>query len=79
MLSVGYCHQPMSIARCASSVVRHQRFALNIICSKITGHRALIFGMKHCLGDLYQVCSKVPLGSKMALQMGVLGSKIKYT
>ena len=45
---VSYCHQAMS-------VVCRQQFALNGIVSKTI--RALIFGMKHCLVDLYRMRS----------------------
>ena len=33
-----------------------KQFVLNV-CSETTRPRALIFGMKHCLVNLYQVCS----------------------
>ena len=35
----------------------HQQFALNNIFSETTRPRALIYDLKHCLVDLYQVCS----------------------
>ena len=47
---------PLSVMRCLSCIVRHQQFALNDIFSETTRPRALIFGMKHCLVDFYQVC-----------------------
>ena len=37
--------------------MRRQQFALNNISSETIRPRALIFGMQHCLVDLYQVCS----------------------
>ena len=48
-LKVSYCHQPM-----AACVVRRPQFALNDI-SETSRPRALIFGMKHCSADIYQV------------------------
>ena len=38
--------------------------------SETTRPGALIFGMLHHLVDLYQVCSNVPLGPKMAPPQG---------
>ena len=37
-------------------VMCRKQFALNVF-SETTRPRALIFGMKHCLLDFYQVCS----------------------
>ena len=56
---VSYCHQRMSGVRRKSSVVRRpsSTIASNDISSETAKPRALIFGMKHCLVDLYQVCS----------------------
>ena len=59
----------MSVVRRASPVVNN--LLPNEIFSATTRHTALIFGMKHCLVDLYQVCSELPCG-------GGLGSKIIY-
>ena len=41
-----------------------------IFLSETIRHRALIFGMYHHLVDLYQVCSKMPQGLKMARPWG---------
>ena len=60
--------------RHALSVVCHQE--LNNIFSETTRPRALIFGMKHCLVDLYQVYSVGDAKVKMAVQRGFLGSKM---
>ena len=57
-LKVSYFHQPIFVDHCASSIVCSQQFALNSIFSETTTSRALIFGKKHCLVNLYQNCSK---------------------
>ena len=41
-----------------------------IFLSETIRHRVLIFGMKHHLLDIYQVCSNMPLGPKMAPPQG---------
>ena len=69
---MSYFHQPISVVRC-------QQFALNDIFSKTTRPRALIFGMKYCLVDLYQVYSNGAPGAQNGSVVGVLGSQIKYT
>ena len=51
-LRVSYCHQPMSVVRHMSSTI-----ASNDISSKTATPRALIFGQKHCLVDLFQIRS----------------------
>ena len=56
---MSFCHQPISVVRRVWCVVRRmserrQQFALNDIFSETT---MPIFDMKHCLVDLYQVCS----------------------
>ena len=43
---------------------------LKTVLSKTTRHRALIFGMKHHLVDLYQVCTNYAPGAKMAPSRG---------
>ena len=58
--------------------MRRQQVALNNISSEKTRHRALIFGMEHCLMDLYQVCSNGGHGVRNGPAAGVLGSKMKY-
>ena len=55
-LKVSYCHQPMSVVYRATSIVRRQQFALNDNFPVTTRRRSLVFGMKHCLVDLYKVC-----------------------
>ena len=50
---MSYCHQPMSIIHHAS--LGH--VSLCNLLSETTGPKALIFGIKHCLVDRYQVCS----------------------
>ena len=45
-----------AVSKCPSSVVCFQQFALNEIISDTTGFRALIFDIKNCLVNLYQVC-----------------------
>ena len=42
---VSYCHRPMSVVRCATSVVRRQQFVLNDNYFETAWPRALIFGM----------------------------------
>ena len=74
-LRVSYCHWPMSVVHRASSVVRRQQFALNNICSETASPRALIFGMWHCLIDLYRVCSKGGRGVRNGSAAGGLGFK----
>ena len=54
-MRVSYCHEPVSIVCHALSVIK-LFFSLNDIFSETTRPRALIFGMKHCLVDFYQVC-----------------------
>ena len=49
---MSYCHQPMSVVSRVSSTI-----ASNNISSETARPRTLIFGMKHCLVDLYQVSS----------------------
>ena len=49
---VSYCHQSMSVVRHPSSTITS-----NDISSETAKPRALIYGMQHCLVDLYQVCS----------------------
>ena len=46
-----------AISQSPSSVMRYQSCALNDIISETTRPSALIFEIKHCLVDLYQVCS----------------------
>ena len=78
---MSYCHGPMSVVRRASSVVRRasSTIALNNISSETARPRALIFGMEHCLMDLYQVCSNGGPGVRNGPAAGgVLGSKMKY-
>ena len=41
-----------------------------IFLSETTMPRALIFGMKHHLVDLYEVCANKSLGPKMVLPQG---------
>ena len=54
-----YCSspEPSSNVHRPSPVMRRQQFALNNIFSETTRPRLLIFGKKHCLEDLYQICS----------------------
>ena len=54
-LKISYCHQPVSVVSHVL-VMCHKQFALNIF-SETWRPRALIFVMKHCLVDLFQVCS----------------------
>ena len=42
-----------------------------IFLSETTRPRALLFGMKHHLVDLYQVCSNYSPGAKIGLASGV--------
>ena len=42
--------------------MRRQKLASNDIFSEITGHRPLIFGMKHCLVDFYKDFQLVAVG-----------------
>ena len=56
-LKVSYCHQPLSVMRRPWCFVFHQQFALNYILSGNSRPKALIFGMKHGLVNLYQVSS----------------------
>ena len=51
-----------------------QQFALNDIFSETARPRALIFDMKHCLIDLYQVCSNGAPGVRNGPVAEVLGS-----
>ena len=53
---MSYCHHqcPSSVMPCL--VVCHKQLGLNV-SSDTTRPRALIFGMKHCLVDLYPVYS----------------------
>ena len=67
---VSYCHQPMSVVRRASSTI-----ASNDISSETAKPRALIFGMLHCLVDLYQVCSNGGPGLQNGPTAGGLGFK----
>ena len=61
------CHQSISVVRRTSSTI-----CLNDIFSETTSPaRALIFGMKLCLVDLYQVYLNGGLGFKMALREGL--------
>ena len=69
-LSVTYCHQPMSI-------VHRQQFPLNDIFSETTTPRALICVTKHCLVDLYQVCSNSTPGVQNSSAVGGLGFENK--
>ena len=77
---VSYCHQPMSVMSQPSRVVHPASsttiFALNNISSETIRPRALIFGMKHFLVDLYQVFSNAVPGV-LALCWEVLCLKIK--
>ena len=61
---MSYCHQPMSVLR--HLVIFCKQFALHVFSATTRSRLALIFGMKHCLVDLYQVCSvgepKVQIG-----------------
>ena len=43
----------------------------NIFLSETTRPRALIFGMKHHLVDLYQVCSNLTPGGKNGPTLGI--------
>ena len=65
------------ITKCPSSVVRRQQFAINDIFSETAWPRALIFGMKHCLVDLYQVCSNGGLRVQNGRGAGGLGFETK--
>ena len=47
-------YHPSCLVCCPSLTIT---IALNNISSEITRPRAFIFGMYHCLVDLYQVCS----------------------
>ena len=67
---VSYCHQPMSGARRPSSTT-----ASNDILSETAKPRALIFGMQHCLVDLYQIYSNGGLGVQNGPAAGGLGFK----
>ena len=49
-----------------------------IFMSETTKHRALIFGMKHHLVDLYQVCSKYTPWAKNAPPRGGGGGHMLY-
>ena len=49
--------------------------SLEIFFSVTRRHRALIFGMKHLLVDLYQDCSYDAPGVKTGLALGVTSSK----
>ena len=73
-LMVSYCHQPFCRA---SYIVCRQQFALNDIFFETSRPRALTFNMKHCLIDLYQVCSNYGPGVQNSPASGVLGSKIR--
>ena len=62
-------------------VVHHQEIALNDIFSETTKSRAFIFGMKHCLVNIYHVCSNACHGvinDPAAMGFG-FQNKIKYT
>ena len=54
---VSYYHQPLSVMRRPSFFACRQQCALNYIFSGSTRPKALIFGMKHCLVNLYQAGS----------------------
>ena len=63
---MSYFHEPMSAVLCMSGVVC---CASSTICFKDIFSetprprpRALIFGMKHCIVDVYQVCSNIGHG-----------------
>ena len=60
----------MSVVRRASSTI-----ALNNISSESARPRALIFGMWHCLMDLFQVCSNGGPGVRNGPAAGGLGLK----
>ena len=62
-LRISYCHLSMSIVYC-------QKFALNDIFPETTRLRALIFGMKHCLTNLYQLYSNSGPGVQNGLRRG---------
>ena len=47
----------MSVVRRASAVVRCHQFDVNGISSETARPMVLIFSMKHCLVNIYQVCS----------------------
>ena len=89
---VSYCHQPMSgvrrqspvvrressVVRRPSSVVRRQQLLQTTSPPKLLSQpRALIFGMQHCLVDLYQVCSNGGPGVQNGPGAGGLGFKNK--
>ena len=76
---MSYCHRPMCAIRRSSPVVPRQQFAVNDIFFKTARPRALIFGMNHCLVDLYQVCWNGGPWVENGPAAGVLGSKMKYT
>ena len=65
----------MSLVSRVTCVVRHQQFALNNISSETSRPRALIFGMEHCLVDLYQICSNGGPGVQNGPVTGGLGFK----
>ena len=65
----------MSVVSRVTCVVRRQQFALNNISSETTRPRALIFGMEHCLVDLYQVYSNGGPGVQNGPATGGLGFK----
>ena len=67
---MSYCHWPIT-------VLRREQFALNNISSETVRPRALIFGMKHCLVDFYQVCSNGGPGIRNGPAAGGLGFKNK--
>ena len=62
---VSYCHQPMSVVRHPSSTITS-----NDISFETAKPRALIYGMQHCLVDLYQVCSNGGPGIQNCLAAG---------
>ena len=72
-LMVSCCHQQMSVVRRPSSTI-----ASNDISAETAKPGDLIFGMWHCLVDLYQVWSNSGPGVQNCPAAGVLGSKMKY-
>ena len=59
-------------------VISHKQFALNVF-SETTRPRALVFGIKHCLVNLYQVSSIGDPRIQNGPEAGVLCSKMKHS
>ena len=76
-LVLAHLSHRLRVGQCPSCVVRRQQFALNNISSETARPSALIFGMQHCLVDLYQVFSNDGPGVRNGPASGGGGSWVQ--